>query len=67
MSNVLKSLLTFILGWVLLYLFLIIFGRDGDINFMGIVFSIFYLCSVIMYIGLNILDKIDTLNASKKK
>ena len=62
MSNVLKSLLTFILGWVLLYLFIRIFGGDEADNFMAMIFSVFYLCSVIMYVSLKIIEKIDTLN-----
>lgn len=62
MSNVLKSLLTFILGWVLLYLFIRIFGGYEADNLIAMIFTVFYLCSVIMYVGLKIAEKIDRLN-----
>lgn len=64
MDNVFVSLLVFVLGWILFYLFAAILGVIGADSTLGIIFSIFYLCSVVTYFSLKIIEK---LNSGNKK
>ncbi len=60
MNSIIKSIVAFILGWILLFLFSAISWRTGGVdNFQAIMYLILYLSSVITYFCSKILEKLD--------